>query len=124
MTAGEEHPGANQETIACKRLSELASIIRSKNAGPYRLTFDILFDDAETFRQVCNSGAITRESVAQLYGVAVSQISSLFEFPMGNAIKVTMIRPIPHCAPGESDVYGCQQHAPLMDILVPVGGNF
>jgi hypothetical protein len=26
-------------------LSELADIIRSKNAGPFRITFDILFSD-------------------------------------------------------------------------------
>ena len=34
------------------RMRELASVIRSKNAGPFEITFDILFADAETYRRV------------------------------------------------------------------------
>lgn len=102
-------------------LSELAAIIRSKNAGPYRLTFDILFRSDDAFRRVRDSKAVTRETVARAYGVGPDQVSSLFEVPAGRAIKVTLLRPIGQGNIGESDVYGCQQHVPLMSLPVPVG---
>ncbi|MFT7672680.1 MAG: hypothetical protein ACI845_001089 [Gammaproteobacteria bacterium] len=104
-------------------LRELASIIRSKNAGPYRLTFDILFSDANTFNAVVDSKAINTESVARLYGVEVSQISSMHILPQGLAIKITMFRPRGQCTAGERDVYGCQQHVPLMDLQISIDRN-
>jgi hypothetical protein len=104
-----------------KRLRDYASIVRSKNAGPYRLTFDILFRDEESFRVVCDGQAVTRESVARAYGLPVEQVSSLFVVPMGRAIKVTVLRPKGQGEFGDSDIYGCQQHAPLLDLAVPNG---
>jgi uncharacterized protein DUF4387 len=104
-----------------KRLRDFAHIIRSKNAGPYRLTFDILFRDDASFEAVRDSRAITKESIARLYGVPLDQVSSLFVMPMGRAIKVTLRRPIGQGDFGDSDIYGCQQHAPLLDLPVPTG---
>ena len=34
------------------KLWELAGLIRSKNAGPFQLTFDIMFDSEEKYRRV------------------------------------------------------------------------
>lgn len=104
-----------------KRLRDFASIIRSKNAGPYRLTFDILFRDDASYRTVCESRAVTKESIARLYGVPIDQVSSLFVMPAGRAIKVTLRRPIGQGDFGDSDIYGCQQHAPLLDLPVHAG---
>ena len=101
-----------------KRLRDYASIIRSKNAGPYRLTFDILFRDDASFRTICESKAVTKESIARLYNVPVDQVTSLFVMPMGRAIKVTLRRPIGQGDFGDSDIYGCQQHAPLLDLPI------
>ena len=100
-----------------KCLRDYASIIRSKNAGPYRLTFDILFRDEAGFRAVCRSNAVTKESIARLYGVPLDQVSSLFVIPTGRAIKVTLRRPIGQGEFGDSDIYGC--HAPLLDLRIP-----
>ena len=104
-----------------RRLRDFAHIIRSKNAGPYRLTFDILFRDDASFTAVCESNAITRESIARLYGVPPDQVSSLFVMPTGRAIKVTLRRPVGQGDFGDSDIYGCQQHAPLLDLPVRTG---
>jgi hypothetical protein len=101
-------------------LSDLADIVRSKNAGPYRITLDILFSDPERYRLVRDSGAVTRESVAAAYSIAPEEISSLFAVDMASAIKVTLRRKA-QGAFGESDMYGCQQHVPLLGLLVTVG---
>jgi hypothetical protein len=99
-------------------LCELADIIRSKNAGPFRITLDVLFSDPARYRAVRDSGAITRESVAAAYGIADGDISSLFAVDMANAIKVTLKRRRPQGALGDSDMYGCQQHVPLMNLPI------
>ena len=43
------------------KLGKLARLIRSKNAGPFELTFDIMFEDPESFERVRASGALSRE---------------------------------------------------------------
>lgn len=104
-------------------LSELASIIRSKNAGPYRITFDILFTDPARYRAVRDSGSVTKETVARAYGIAPEEITSFFNVDMASAIKITLRRRRAQGAFGESDIYGCQQHAPLLDLPVQLGAS-
>jgi hypothetical protein len=101
-------------------LASLAKIIRSKNAGPFRLTFDILLTDRKNYEIVERSGGLTRKSIAEVYGISENQISSIFAVPMGNAFKITFLRPLDQSALGETDVYGCQQHVPLMTLPIKV----
>lgn len=105
--------------MSSQPLHEIADIVRSKNAGPYRITFDILFTDRGRYEAVRDSGAITPESVAAAYGIDLSQISSFFKIDGAMAIKITIIRPRAQGAAGDGDMYGCQQHVPLMNIVVP-----
>ncbi len=101
-------------------LSGLASIIRSKNAGPFRITLDVLFADPEKYELVRDSGGVTRESVAAAYRIDPSEITSFFNVDMANAIKITLRRPRGQGNFGESDIYGCQQHVPLLNLAVPL----
>jgi hypothetical protein len=101
------------------RLEEIAKTIRSKNAGVNQITFDIIFPDAASYRRVVASGAITRESVARLYGIEESRISDFVTFDPANAIKFTIYRSRPSGSPGDWDILGCQHYGPLMDVEVP-----
>lgn len=65
-----------------------------------------------------DSGAITPETVAKAYGLPVSAISSFFVIDMANAIKITIKRPCAQGASGDGNMYGCQQHVPLMKMPV------
>lgn len=104
-------------------LSELATVIRSKNAGPFLLTFDVLFENKENFIAVCESGTFNIENIASIFQVDTDSIKSIHTMPTGNAIKFTLQRPIPQGSIGESDMYGCQQHSPLLDLPVKVQGG-
>lgn len=106
--------------MSARPLREIADIVRSKNAGPYRITFDILCKERAKFELIRSSGAITPQSVAKAYGLSVADISSFFEIDMANAIKITIKRPRAQGSAGEGDMYGCQQHVPLMNMLVPL----
>ena len=101
------------------KLYDLATTIRSKNAGVNQITFDIIFPNAENYRRVLKSNVITRESMAKLYGVPESRISDFVTFDPANAIKFTMYRLRPGGSPGDWDILGCQQYGPLLDIEIP-----
>lgn len=95
-------------------LIDIASVIRSKNSGPYELTFDIIFKDVEMYKRIKEAKAINNKLFAALYEIKESDIISLVYFDPAKAVKITIVRPIPSGALGETDVYGAQQHAPLM----------
>jgi hypothetical protein len=103
---------------ACK-LSDLAKTIRSKNAGVDKITFDVIFADREPYERVKRARVLTREKVASLYGIPVDRICDFVEFDPANAIKFTIYRLQPSGSPGDPDIFGCQQYAPLLDIEVP-----
>ena len=97
------------------RLAEVARVIRSKNAGPYQLTLDVLLKDPAVYEIFRRREILSADSVAALYGVPVDEILSVVYFDPAHAIKVTMKRRLPSGAPGDTDVYGAQQHGPLVD---------
>ena len=99
-------------------LRELASVIRSKNAGPYEITFDILFTDPDNYRRVRDSGALTAETVTALYGITDADLTYADWFEPAWAFKFTVIRPGDQGGIGERDTFGAQQHAPLLDLPI------
>jgi hypothetical protein len=101
------------------KLSELASTVRSKNAGVNQITFDIIFPDRKTYQRAVRSGAITRDSIAKLYNIPQSRISDFVTFEVGNAIKFTLYRLRPSGSPGDWDILGCQQYGPLLELEIP-----
>jgi hypothetical protein len=101
------------------KLKEIAKACKSKNAGPFELTIDIMFDDLATFEKVRATGRINPALVASLYGVNESDV--LFTvYPPALAYKATIPRRIPSGAIGDTDVYGAQQHALLLDLDIPI----
>ena len=61
--------------------------------------------------------ALMRLSPYALLRYPANHVSIVF-FPPANAIKITVPRAHSSGALGDSDVYGCQQHAPLLDLEI------
>lgn len=101
------------------KLYNLAKLLRSKNSGPFETTLDILFDDPAQYRYVVDSGRISRKIIAELYHIPEENISHLVFFDAAYGIKVTFQRSISSGTVGDRDVYGAQQHAPLMELEIP-----
>ncbi|MGF7146168.1 hypothetical protein HNQ56_004632 [Anaerotaenia torta] len=99
-----------------KRLYDIAKIIRSKNAGPFSITLDILFSSEKDYEAVKKARLISRESIASAYQIKEEDITELVFFDQALGIKVTFNREISSGTSGDRDVYGAQQHAPLMAI--------
>ena len=100
-------------------LREVARVIRSKNAGPFELTLDVLFPTEGLYRRVRDARLFTPASIAALYGVPEASVLKVVHYEPALAVKATLVRPFPSGAIGESDVYGAQQHAPLLEMQVP-----
>jgi len=99
-----------------KSILEAAKVIRSKNAGPFELTFDIMFKNREYFEMFKSRNLVNAELIAELYKIDVKDVLGIVWFAPANAVKATIKRPMPSGAPGETDIYGAQQHAPLLAI--------
>ena len=99
-------------------LGSLARLIRSKNAGPFVLTFDIMFEDEARYRRVKDSGILTRERIASIYGLPAQDVM-FFWCDHALAVKASIPRPVTQGDVGDSDGHGGQQYAPLIDIEIP-----
>ena len=97
-----------------KKILDIARGVRSKDSGPYELVPHIMLKHRELFDELRASGQFSPERVAAVYGVELAEIRNIVWFEPANAVKVVMPRRIVSGAPGDSDVYGAQQHAPLL----------
>jgi hypothetical protein len=99
-------------------LGELATLIRSKNAGAFVLTFDVMFQDEASYRRVLASQVLTRGKFAALYRVPEQEVM-FFEHDAARAIKISIPRPVTQGDLDDGDMFGGQQHGPLVDLPVP-----
>ncbi len=103
-------------TDSHETLSDIAQVIRSKNAGPRRPTLDVMFGSDADYQRVAQSPALSAEAVGRLYG-AVAEAVTVILYPAGRAIKIVTARHVSRpVILGDVDVHGAQQHAPLLGI--------
>jgi hypothetical protein len=103
-------------------LKDLAQVVRSKNAGPYELTFDVMFTDPAVYLRVRDGAVLTRERMAALFRITDADITYCDFFEPALAFKLTILRPGSQGSTGERDTFGAQQHAPLLDLRIPGPG--
>jgi hypothetical protein len=95
------------------KLCDIAKLIRSKNAGPFMLTIDILFEDEKSYQQIKRSKRLNPKLISNIYGVPENKIK-LFECDDAYAIKISFPRLVSSGDIGDNDVFGGQQHGPLV----------
>jgi hypothetical protein len=100
------------------RLGDCTKLLRSKNAGPFTLTMDLLFPDEASYARGRDSGLLEPERLATLYGVDPALVK-VFLVPEMLAIKISFPRPIPSGGEGDNDIYGCQYMARLARLPMP-----
>lgn len=105
--------------MAERRLADLARVIRSKNAGPFEVTLDVIFPDRPTYERVRDGGFFTRERVAALYRIPPADVFEIVFFDPALALKITMARQRAQGSVGETDTYAAQQHGPLLELALP-----
>ena len=99
------------------KLLDAARVIRSKNAGPTTLTIDLMFNDEAGFKRALAAPSLSAAAVAARYALEPSQVEVIAYAP-AIAIKIVMDRKRVAGDPGDTDVYGAQQHGPLLDLEI------
>jgi len=98
-----------------KKLIDYTKILRSKNAGPLFITFDLIFNTREDMDYV--EKRLTKEAIAKAYDVAAEKID-IISYAVVNSIKITFPRKNISGSLADNDIYGCQMHVPLAEIEI------
>lgn len=119
-----------------KTLADIAPVIRSKNAGPYEITLDVVFSSREIYEIIKSSSLLTPSLICQLYHIGESDIIWCGFYNQALAWKCTIPRfgdvvplgaggfragqekrkVIPNGSFMESDVHASQQYAGLLSL--------
>lgn len=105
---------------AMQNLLDMAVVIRSKDAGINRLTFDIIFTSTENYEAALRSNLFHKAAVAKILGLPADRVVGSFFVDSCNAIKISIDRPNISASPDEHDVFGAQQQSAIERLAVPV----
>lgn len=98
-----------------KKLIDYTQILRSKNAGPLFITFDLIFHNNADMRYI--SERLTKEQIAKAYDIPAEKVD-IIVYSVVNSIKITFPRKNISGSLADTDIYGCQQHVPLANIVL------
>lgn len=99
-------------------LGALAHEVRSKNAGPFWITFDVVFKNSDDYDRVVESGALSPATIAQRYAIDPAVIR-IFEMPSIRVVKFSFPRPCVAGSFADRDLHAGQQHVPLLSLPIP-----
>ncbi|UUZ83754.1 DUF4387 domain-containing protein [Paenibacillus sp. P26] len=102
------------------KLYDAAAVLRSKNSGPFEITLDVLFKDPAVYRKIKDAGVINKALISELYSIPEERITELVFFDQALGFKITFARKVSSGTFLDRDVYGAQQHAPLMNLEIDV----
>ena len=96
-------------------IGETAFYVRSKNAGPFWVTVYIFCGEREVFEKLSASKNITKETVAEVYGVNSEEVK-IFYIPNLNVIKISYPRVKPQGQKYERDMHAGQQYVQIAEL--------
>ena len=98
----------------------MAVVIRSKDAGINRLTFDIIFTSGENYEAALHSNVFARCNVAKILNLPPARVVGTYFVDSCNAIKISVDRPNISASMDERDVFGAQQQVAIEQMSIPV----
>ena len=78
-----------------------------------------MFESRELFDRVVATKVFCADLFARQYNVNVEDVT-FSAYPPALAFKGTVPRKISSGDVGDTDVYGAQQHAPMLDVEIPI----
>jgi hypothetical protein len=108
------------EPLGTHRLLDMAVVVRSKDAGINRLTFDIIFTSGENYEAALRSNVFSKNAIAEILGLPVDRVVGTFFVDTCNAIKISIDRLNISASLDERDVFGAQQQAAIEGLNIPI----
>jgi hypothetical protein len=97
------------------KVKEVCRHVRSKVAGPFWVTIDLMFDSQENYDRYAQSPALSAESIAAIYQV-VPETISLYPIPQLRVLKISYPRRSPQGSIEERDLHSGQQYTYLLNV--------
>lgn len=94
------------------------STFRTRNAGAFLVSVDMVFTSEQEYRRWRDSGVITAAEVARLLKVDAGTVE-VIDYPAANAIKVTLPRRVVAGSPADTDLDSAAQFVPLLALTLP-----
>ena len=101
------------------KLIDMVNFLFSKNAGPFAVTYDVLFKDREAYDLARRSGVFTKGSLAKFLRLPEERFISVREFEAAWVIKFTVRREVSSGDFADASVFGAQYWPPLIDLEIP-----
>ena len=96
-------------------VNDVCRQVRSKNAGPFWVTFDLFFKDRASFERYAAHPAIGPATFERLYGTDPALVKS-FPVESLNMVKISCVRPTPSGSRVERDLHSGQMFVRLLNI--------
>ncbi|ALE82167.1 DUF4387 domain-containing protein [Pseudonocardia sp. HH130629-09] len=93
-------------------VGELASKIRSKNAGPFWVTIDVFLPDDDAYQRLADASWLTPEGISRVYE-APAEAVKIFRIPELRVVKISYPRSVPQGSVNDRDIHSAQQYIPL-----------
>lgn len=128
VKAGSKVPKVEKSNQSKKRdpktLGDISTLLRSKNAGPFEITLDVMFESQSVYQLIKESKFLNSASMAKLFQIAEDDIVWNGFFDQALAYKVTIPRlrnGKPTASGGfmENDVHASQQYISFMNLSLP-----
>lgn len=97
------------------KVRDVCRHVRSKNAGPFWVTFDLFFDGAENYLKYHASPALSPQLFARLYGTDPALVKTI---PVEDLamVKISYPRATPQGGMEERDMHSGQQYVRLLEV--------
>ena len=105
------------DTHTPRKLHDVCRHVRSKQAGPFWITFDIYFDSRESYDLYHDSPALSVAQFAELYGADPALVKRI-AVPSLSMIKISYPRTSSQGGMVERDMHAGQQYVRLLDVIL------
>ncbi len=100
------------------QLKDFARLLRSKNAGPFQLTIDVMLGTAEELSSRHRQQGPDRGCGGKAFGADPKRVR-IIHYEPAFAIKVTLPRRVSCGDPLDNDLFGGQLFGPLAQLPMP-----
>lgn len=97
------------------KVSEVCRHVRSKVAGPYWVTMDLMFDSQESYDRYHQSPALNAKAIASIYGVDAAHVKH-YPVPKLKVLKISYPRRTSQGGVEERDLHSGQQYTYILDL--------
>ncbi|MBL4802186.1 MAG: DUF4387 domain-containing protein [Emcibacter sp.] len=97
------------------KVREVCRTVRSKVAGPFWVTMDLMFDSQESYDLYSQSPALNAEAIGNVYSVDPAEVMH-FPVPKLKVLKISYPRKTPQGGVEERDLHSGQQYTYILDL--------